>query len=298
MEQIDLNKLRVFIKVVESGSLTRAGILTKQPKSRVSRHLADLEASLNTQLIFRTTRKIQLTDDGRRFYELAQKQIRELDGLAEKFSGSSQKVEGLIRITAPTDLGAWCLPSIVNDFLLMYPQAQIEIILSQNIVDLVEEGVDLAIRIAHLKDSTMKVMRVSEVESILVASPGYISRHPEILTPEQLKSHACLDFLLPRKGVWNLSKGTGEKTYIKVSTLFAANDPSIVKDMVKMGHGVSLLPEFLCREDLASGKLIPVLKAWKARSSQLSVVVPAHKEISIRVKTFRDFLVRRLRTEF
>lgn len=298
MEQLDLNKLRLFIQVVESGSLTKAAAALRQPKSRVSRHIADLEANLNAQLLYRTTRKIQLTEHGRLFYEAAQKQIKELEELRDRFSGSAQKIEGLIRITAPTDLGGWCLPAIIDDFVRMYPKVEFEVLLSQQIMDLVAEGIDVALRIANLKDSTLRVTKIAEIDSVLVASPQFLERHEDIHSLSQLPKLPCLDFLLPRKGQWGLFKTDNEEQIVTVYPKLAANDPVMVRDLVRAGHGISLLPEFLVREDLHGGKLVHILKPWMGRSAPLHVVLPGQKEVPLRVKTFRDFLIRQLKKQF
>lgn len=297
MEQLDLNKLRLFIQVVESGSLTKAATVLRQPKSRVSRHIADLEAHLDTQLLYRTTRKIQLTEHGRLFYEAAQKQIKELEELRERFSGAAQKIEGPIRVTAPTDLGGWCLPAIIDDFVRMYPKVEFEVILSQQIMDLVAERIDVALRIANLKDSTLRATKVAEIDSVLVASPQFLERHEDIHSLSQLPQLPCLDFLLPRKGLWVLYKSDFQEQTVTVHPRIAANDPVMVRELVLGGHGVSLLPEFLVRDALHSGRLVHILKPWLGRSAPLHVVLPGQKEVPLRVKAFRDFLVRQLKKQ-
>lgn len=296
MEQLDLNKVRVFICVVESGSLTRAATLLKQPKSRISRHLADLESDLNTPLLLRTTRKMQLTNEGRVFFEKVGLHVKELDALAQQFVGSAEKVEGRIKITAPVDLGSWCLPKILDEFMRLHPAVEFEVLLSQQVVDLVEEGVDIAMRVAKLKDSALKATKVVDLKSIVVASPSYLQRYDEIRQPEQMLSHACLDFNLANKGAWWLFKGN-EKIVLKVKSRFSANDPQMLLSLAKQGYGVALLPEFLCREDLSSGRLHRVLKSWEGSEVALSVVTPPRKEVPFRVKAFREFLLRQLRQQ-
>lgn len=178
MEQLDLNQIRTFVKLVQSGSFTKAAEVLRQPKSRVSRRLAALEKDLGVQLIYRTTRQFQLTETGRTYYERAQGLIDGLESLSLEVNEATTEVSGVIRVTASDDMGLKYLPIILDEFSKLYPRIRFEIVLSQAYVDLVKESVDVALRIGALKDSSLRVRKVGFLKNILVCDAGLFGAVP------------------------------------------------------------------------------------------------------------------------
>src|SRR5207253_8088426 len=161
MSSIDLNQILIFIKVVETGSFTKAAELLKQPKSRISRRLAALEKSLGTQLIYRTTRQMQLTETGKDYFRRCSPLIQDLENANNAMTTHAEEISGVLRITAPEDYGKMILAPLIDDFIKKHPKVKAEVILSGAYLDLVQESIDIAIRIGNLKDASMKSKRVS-----------------------------------------------------------------------------------------------------------------------------------------
>lgn len=293
MEQYDLNRIRAFVKVVESGSLTKASQILKMPKSRLSRWISQLEKEMGTQLLYRTTRQIQLTESGSLFFADVREHIAHLDRVGVRFQASSSRMEGKIKITAPVDFGNTYLADLLAEFSLLYPQVEFEVLLTQQVVDLVKESIDVALRIAHLKDSSLKARKIADMHSILVASPQYLSK-TNINRFDDLSSTAALAFSPNGLSSWKLYRDS-RLVSLKISPLFASNDAELVFSQVLKGRGVSLLPEYLCKEALSAGKLVHLFKDIKGPGMPLSLVSPESKAGIPRVKVFSEFVYKKLK---
>ncbi|MEN0059091.1 MAG: LysR family transcriptional regulator [Bdellovibrio sp.] len=296
MEQLDLNQIRTFVRIVQLGSFTKAAEFLKQPKSRVSRRLSALERELGVQLIYRTTRQFQLTEMGRLYYERAQGLIEGLESLSMEVSETTAEVSGLIKVTASDDMGVKHLPPILDEFSRQYPQVRFEVLLTQAYVDLIKESVDVAIRIGILKDSSLRARRVGSVKNIFVATPGFLERYRQW---EDLEQWAHLPFI----GMTSASNGKvealkgpdGKKVILKPQWIFSANNPAMLLEMVLLGKGFSYIPEFLCADHLKSGRLVHIHKGLRGAETPVSLVTPEQKEISLRVKKFSEFAAKKLK---
>lgn len=295
--EVDLNQVKAFVKVVEAGSFTKAAALLKQPKSRVSRRVASLEQVLRIQLIYRTTRQLQLTDSGREFYEKSRSLITDLEAVADSLKEDSQEVSGLIRMTAPADMADALIPNLVSEFKQLYPKVRFQLLLSQELVDLVKESVDVALRVSNLKDSSMRMRKVADVSSILVASPALLEKHARLDRLEQLAQLPCLGFQIRRADVWSVRNGK-EKKDIKINPDFICNNPSVIKELAVLGRGVALIPEFLCQEEIRKGNLVHLFKNWRSESAALNLLMPGQKELPLRIQKFVEFAARRLKAQF
>lgn len=293
MNNIDLNQILIFVKVVESGSFTKAAEQLKQPKSRVSRRVAALEKSLGTQLIYRTTRQMQLTETGKDYYQRCAPLIQDLENANKAMTSHSEEISGVLRLTAPEDYAKLILAPLLDEFLKKYPKIKIEMILAGTYLDLVKESIDVAIRIGNLKDAAMKSKRVSSISSILVASPSFLERTPTITKPEHLEQVSCLSFSLSHKNRWRLFKDKQE-VRVKIQGPVEANSPELIYHFALFGRGVALLPQFLCTEALQSGKLVQVLKGWTSETVTVQVLTPAQKDIPTKTKAFMEFAAARL----
>lgn len=294
MEQLDLNQIRTFVRLVQAGSFTKAAEVLRQPKSRVSRRLSALEKELGVQLVYRTTRQFQLTEMGRVYYERAQGLIEGLESLSTEVSETTAEVSGLIKITASDDMGVKQLPSILDEFSKQYPQVRFELFLTQAYVDLVKESVDVAVRIGILKDSSLRVRRVGVVKNIFVATPGFLERYRQW---EDLSQFSSLPFVgltvMPKLEVF---RGTeGKKITLKPHLVCSANNPAMLVEMALLGKGIAFVPEFLCVEHLRSGRLVHIYKSLRGSEVPVSIVTPEQKEVSLKVKKFSEFAAKRLK---
>lgn len=290
---IDLNQILIFTKVIETGSFTKAAELLKQPKSRISRRLAALEKSLGTQLIYRTTRQLQLTETGKDYYRRCAPLIQDLENANNAMTSHAEEISGTLRITAPEDYGKYILVPLIDEFIKKHPKVNIEVILSGAYLDLVKESIDVAFRIGKLKDAAMKSKRISSIASIPVASPGFLEKFPAITKPEQLSQVPCLSFRMGNRNQWQLFREK-QTVKIKVQGPIMANSPEFVYHCALLGRGVGLVPEFLCAEALQSGRLVQVLKGWTSESVPIHILTPVQKDIPLKTKVFMDFAAERL----
>lgn len=294
MEQLDLNQIRTFVKLVQAGSFTKAAENLKQPKSRVSRRLAALEQELGVQLVFRTTRQFQLTEMGRVYYERARGLIEGLEALSGEVSETTSEIAGLIKVTASDDMGVKQLPLILDEFTRQYPRVKFELYLTQAYVDLVKESVDVGIRIGNLKDSSLKARRIGTISNILVASPGFIERYRQV---EDLNKFSTLPFL----GMSHSSKlemirsSDGKRVTLKTNPVMTSNNPAMLVSLALTGKGIAVVPEFLCQEELRAGRLVHLHKNLRGEEVAVSLVAPEQKETSLKVKKFMEFAYKRLK---
>lgn len=294
MEQLDLNQIRTFVKLVQLGSFTKAAEAMRQPKSRVSRRLAALEKDLGVQLIYRTTRQFQLTETGKAYFERARGLIEGLEVLSVEVSDATSEISGNIKITASDDMGVSQLPVILEEFGKLYPQVRFDVMLSQAYVDLVKESVDVAFRIGHLKDSSLKARKVGLLRSIIVASPGLLERHRHW---EDLEKIAQLPFVvLGQQGkVDMLRVSDGKKVSLKVKPVMTSNNPAFVAEMAVHGRGFAAVPEFLVADYIRQGRLVHVFKNLQSEEIPVNIVIPEQKEVPLKIKKFVEFSVKRMK---
>lgn len=288
MEQLDLNQVRIFVKLVQAGSFTKAAEALRQPKSRVSRRMAALERELGVQLIYRTTRQFQLTEMGRLYYERAKGLVEGLESLSVEVSDTTAEVSGLIKITASDDMGVKHLPLVLDEFSRQYPQVRFEVFLTQAYVDLVKESVDVALRIGLLRDSSLKARRVGMVKNIFVATPGFLERYRQWEDIGQLSSLPFLSLTAKQK-VEVLRGSEGKKWSFKPNVAFTSNNPAMLLELVLLGKGVAFIPEFLCADHIKAGRLIHMHKSLRGPEIPISLVTPDQKEVAMKVKKFVEF---------
>jgi len=298
MVPIDMNRLLQFVKVVDAGNISRAARGLGVPKSIVSRNLALLEKEVGQQLVYRTTRQFRLTATGRLLYEGAKSGFSEIQNSLTGIMSSEDEISGSIRITAPDDIGVYVLTGVLSDFKKLYPKVSFEIIYTNDVLDLVAEGIDVAIRPGRLKDSTLRQRKAGYIEMILVAAPALLELFDSLQTPESLTGIPTVGFGTNlRTQQWRLLTGK-EKLTVKIKPAITANNFLVVCDLVVRGHGVGFVPRFLADPHLKSGKLIHVLKSWRGEGAPVQIVLPGQKEIPRRIKIFSDFCAKKLQEFF
>lgn len=291
---MDLNDIVVFTKVVETRSFTGAAEQLGLPKSTVSRKLAQLEERLGVRLVQRTTRKLALTDIGEAYYERCARIVSDLAAAEQLVTDMQATPRGRLRVTAPVDLTTRYLGAIIADFTSGHAEINVEVEATDRVVDLIEEGFDLAIRFGQLPESTLIARKLCTIEAMLCASPAYLARRGTPATIEDLDSHDRVLFTpSPRTQTWTLYSGDATYDFGRPAR-FACNNVGAVHDAALAGAGIALLTDFMIAADLEAGVLVPVLPAWRARSTDTHAVYPARQNMPPRLTLFLDHLAKAL----
>jgi DNA-binding transcriptional LysR family regulator len=281
---MDLNSISVFVKIVEAGSFSGAARLLEMPTTTVSARFAALEKSLGVSLIQRTTRKLFVTEAGRRYFERCASAMRELDAGEIEASASRKNPQGLLRITAPSDISHILLPNIVDTYLRKYPEVRVQLVITNRNVDLIGEGIDLAIRAGAKKDSTLIARHFIELSANIWASPDYLRREGPLKRPEDLSAREFVAF----GAIKSVLLKKGNKTVqVPVAGRIRADDFETVKSLLLLGAGIGWLPDFLAADALNSGRLTPALAGWRTVSAgQAHFVYPSQKYATPKVRAF------------
>ncbi len=282
-----------FIAVVEAGSLTAAADRLEVAKSAISRRLGELERRLGVQLLERTTRRLSLTDSGRLLYERSRRLIDDLEDAELSVSEEHCALAGRIRIAGPLSFGHRHLTDAVDDFLATHPELELEIDLNDRMIDLLEEGFDVAIRIAELEDSTLIARRLAQTRHVVCASPGYLEGHGRPQTLDDLAKHRCLVYSnAPRPGLWRYRDGRSDQA-ISVHVTHRANSGDFLRKLAINGHGLIMEPDFILYESIERGELEIVLGDIEWLTLGIYAVTPPTRYPPRRVKAFIDFLSER-----
>ncbi len=291
---MDLNQAAVFVKVVQTGSFSAAARLLGLPTSTVSHRVAALERRLGVTLLQRTTRRLNLSEAGELYFQHAAAGLGHLLDAEAAITASLGEPAGLLRVTAPADVGDHILAGIMTRMRRQYPKIRIEMVLMDRYVDLVAEGVDVAVRAGELKDSSLIARNVGIACWVPFASPDYLKSAPPLATPQALRHHCCLQFTPLGKEAWTLTASHGS-VVVPMSGQVTVNDVRVVRAMVLAGEGVALLPRYLCREECASGKLVQVLPDWHAKADPIHLVYPRQRFMAPKLRVFVDLAVEELR---
>lgn len=290
---LNLNDLRFFVVAVANGGFAAAGRALGVPKSTVSKRVAELEQALQARLVYRSSRSFTLTDAGRDFYEHARAALIEAEAAQEAVQRRVAEPSGTVRITASVPTAQQYLAAHLPALARTYPRLHVQLEVSDRMVDLVQEGFDIAVRshFAPLPDSGL-VQRPLAVEAIiLVASPAYLAARGTPAEPAQLAGH---DGLLtgPAAATWRLSGPGGERVEVVPVPRMTVNESMVLLGAATGGLGIVPLPEALCRAALASGQLVRVLPDWTAGSVTTTLLMPARRGQLPGVRATVDFLVQ------
>jgi DNA-binding transcriptional LysR family regulator len=295
---MDLNLVTAFVSVVEQQSFTSAAKALGLPKSSVSRRVTELEEELGVQLLHRTTRKLALTEAGRTYYEQAEKALTELNAAAESATGMDTEARGIVRVTAPVDIGVLGIADIVAEFLSEYPDIHVDLSLSSKVVDLVEEGFDIGIRAGKQRDASLVARRIGTSALGLYASPEYLKQHGRPKNLEELARHQCVLFRGRHgKALWRLEGPDGEPSTVEVRGRVNVDEMLFVRQAVGVGLGIGLLPTIViatCNRVQALEPVERILPEYSVSGADVAVVTPSGPKRPRRVTILRDFLVERL----
>jgi DNA-binding transcriptional LysR family regulator len=296
-----LDSMRVFVTALNEGSLAAAGRRLGRSPAAVTRAIAFLESHVGVQLLHRTTRTIRLTEAGERYAAVCQRVLAELTEADMSAAGERAVPRGLLTITAPVMFGTYKLRPIVGSFLRTQPDIQIRYLLLDRLVNLIDEGVDVALRIAPLPDSAMIALRVGEVRRVLCASPVYLRSKPPITSPADLTDHDCIavDQLGPETA-WSFPPPSGGKATrtVRVKPRLIVNaDDAAVKAAVD-GDGVVRILSYKIDEEVRDGRLVVLLADDEPPPLPVHLVVPEGRLGIAKVRAFLDFATPRLKAEF
>jgi len=293
---VDLDLTRVFVKVIQNGSFSRAANVLKLPKSTVSKAITRLERETGTQLILRTTRSLSLTAAGRVFFETCQGPIQVLEDAQKSMNGADSLLSGSVRITAPEDLGNYVIAPVIAQLAIRHAQLSFERHYTDELVDLVKDGFDLAVRVGRVGESRFKVRRVGEVRLIAVASPQCLRRCGRIRIPRDLERVDALTYNVQEFKRWTMrsSKGT---VHVPIQTRISSNQMSSLLKMAVAGGGVAWIPQYLCRQEVESGQLVRVLPEWNSPALPVSILTPLAPSSSVRLKMTTDHLTTALHNQ-
>jgi DNA-binding transcriptional LysR family regulator len=288
-----LESLRAFVKVVELGSFSEAGRALRLSRSAVSKYVGELEDKLGVQLLHRTTRHVSPTENGQAYFERVLGILGDLDAADRSVIHLQATPRGLLRVNAPMSFGTLQLGPAVADFMALYPELRIQLVLSDQNVDPVQEGLDVTLRIADLQSSSMIARKITPVPRVICASPEYFQTHGTPLHPADLREHSCLTYgYLSTGNQWKLTGKDGEH-WIQASWALCANNAEVLRDAAAKGRGIALLPTFVAVDALRMGTLITCLDEYHAPLLSLYAIYPPTRHLPRKVRLFIDFLVER-----
>ena len=290
----DLEAWGVFARVSETGSFVRAAEELGLSKATVSKLVARLERRLGVPLMQRTSRRLSLTEAGRRSAAIAQRLLAEAQGLEAAAMAEAATPQGLVRLAAPMSFGLAYLAPVLPEFLAAHPLVSVDLRLSDAMEDLIGGRFDAALRIADLADSTLRVRRLCRVRRVLAGAPAYFARHGWPEHPRDLAGHACLGYAnLPEPDRWRFVHASGEVAVVVPAGPLVANNADALGPALRAGLGLAVQPEFVVWEDLLAGRLEVALAEWSAPEIVVNIVMPPGRARPASVTALVDFLTRR-----
>jgi DNA-binding transcriptional LysR family regulator len=285
--------LQAFVKVVESGSFSEAGRALRLSRSAISKYVGDLENDLGVQLLNRTTRHVSPTENGQAYFERVVGILAELDAADQAVTHLQDSPRGLLRVNAPMSFGTLQLGPAIAAFMERYPELRIQLALSDQHVDPVQDGLDVTLRIADLESSSLIARKIMPIDRVVCGSPGYFDRHGVPAHPADLRDHTCLTYgYLSTGNQWKLTGLDGDHWIAPPWTL-CVNNAEVLRDTAIQGRGIALLPTFIAADALRVGTLQTCLADFHAPPLTLYAIYPPTRHLAVKIRLFIDFLVDR-----
>ncbi len=283
--------MNVFCKVVEAGSLAAAAERLDMSASAVSRQLAQLEALLDARLLNRSTRRISLTEHGRVYYERCLQLLADLEETEEMVGSATLSPRGTLRVTASVSFGPIYLAPALGAFAGLYPGMRFDVQLADRALDLVGEGLDLAIRIGRAAHPDLVARRIGSVRLITCASPAYLARHGVPAHPQALAGHACFAYAYAQESnLWTFQRAGEAPCEIRFEAGITANNGGVLGELAAAGLGITRAPAFILQPLVAQGRLQAILTDWDGPELPIYAMYPSRKHLSARVRCFVDFM--------
>jgi DNA-binding transcriptional LysR family regulator len=287
-----LTAMKVFCEVAASGSFSATADKLDMSRAMVTRYIGELETWLDARLLQRTTRKVTLTDAGESCLRRSQQMLALMDNIEEETLRHDGELRGQLRLTCSMSFGFAHLAAAISDFLTLHPQLKIDLNVSDRTVNLVEERIDLAIRISSEPDPMLIARPLVRCDSILVASPGYLAKHGTPQSPAALTEHGCLSYANFGRSIWSLQRGD-EHVQVAVSSRFSANEATVLLHAALANGGIALQPTYLVKPYIDNGQLIALLPGWQVPAMTIYALYPSRRHLSPAVRALLDFLVGR-----
>lgn len=282
-----------FTKAVELGSFSAAADALSLSPQMVGKQVRQLEDHLGLQLLTRTTRRQNITDFGRVYYKRAQHILAELDDAEALAAESLAEPRGLLRISAPLTFGAHTLAKVLPDYLSRYPLVEVDMVLSDRVVDLIEDGIDVAFRVGKLADSGLIARTIQPMKPVVCAAPSYLAARPPLVHPQDLVGHEILAFAnMEGRLIWTF-EGPEGRVRVDLTSRFRANSGQALRAAALAGLGITLQPFDLVDEDIAQGRLVEIFTDYHAIIRPMHIVYPPHRRVGPKLRTFIDFAVER-----
>jgi DNA-binding transcriptional LysR family regulator len=286
-----LAAMEAFVAVVEAGSFARASERLGISTTSASRLVSGLEAQLDARLLHRTTRRMNLTDAGRVYYQHCTNLLSDLAEAEAAVSAGNRVASGLLRVSAPVSFGTRHLAAMLPQFRQEQPNVSLELSLNDRVVDLVQEGHDLAIRISSQLANSLVARPLAPIRIVVCAAPSYLERHGRPETPDDLSRHQCLLYSYSDPvDQWSFL-GPGGPLQVPVNGFLTANNGDVLRMAALAGEGIVRQPSFIVGEDLLNGRLVPLLESHVAPSQMAYAVYPSRRHLAARVRAFIDFLI-------
>ncbi len=297
-----LTAMQTFVRVVESGSFSAVARETNTTQSAVSKQVAALERELGVRLLSRTTRSLALTEEGERYFEQARRLVAEIAEAENSLRQGAQQLTGWLRVAASVGFGRLKLLPLVKSFLAAHPGVKIDLRLNDGFVDLVEQGIDVAVRIGELSDSSLVARRIGSSKRVVVASRDYLRSLPKGMkaprVPEDLLQMNCIVYTeLATQNAWSFTAGAGAPVdegsvvTVRAQGNIQTNSSEVIRAAVLSGMGIGFSPTWLFEEELARGDLQVLLPDWPAPPIPVHLISPSQRRPSAKVKAFADHLV-------
>ena len=287
-------EFQAFVAVVDSGSFTAAAERLGAAKSAVSRRVAALEERLGVQLLRRTTRVLNLTDSGSSFYERGKRILADLDEAESAVAQEHGELRGTLRIALPLSFGVRHMCGPIASFGRKHPKIRFDLDLNDRRIDLIEENVDMALRIGHLTDSSLIARRLFDVKAVACASPAYLRSHGEPSSPDELADHDCLVYSnLADLDKWSYRDEDGNEQSVAINRVMTASSGDFLANAAAHGLGIVMQPAFIAADAIRRGRLVPVLNDVQWPVIPAFAVYPPTRHLSYRVRAFIDFLAEK-----
>ncbi|RTL50599.1 MAG: LysR family transcriptional regulator [Rhodocyclaceae bacterium] len=294
-----LMAMQTFVRVVETGSFSAVAREQNTTQSAVSKQVAALERHLGARLLSRTTRALSLTDDGARYFEEARRLVAEVAEAEGQLRQGEQQLSGWLRVAASVGFSLRVLMPHINSFLAAHPAVKIDLKVNDSLVDLVEQGIDVAVRIGNLSDSTLVARRIGTVQRAVLASRRYLAAlppdRPLPRIPDDLRQHVCLVYTgLSTRNLWEFNTEDGSSVSVRVEGCFQTDSSELVRAAVLDGLGITYSPTWLFQDALASGEVQTLLPDWRTRALPVHLVSPPQRRYAAKVRAFADHLAKAL----
>ena len=288
---IDLNQMVVFAAVVRAGSFTGAARALGQPKSTVSKRVAELERRLGARLLQRSTRRVQPTAEGAAYFARCERITNDAAAADRAVVDSDTTPRGLVRLSAPVATAGFLAP-ILEEYLRTYPDVALDVVLLDRRVDLIQEGFDLAVRAGPLRDSALVTRRLGQSDRCLCASPALFEGRRPPRHPRELAQLPCIPFRTePGRTEWVFERA-GKQVAVEVTGRYTVSSGALARSGAVAGLGIANVPRFQVADDLAAGRLVPVLPDWPLRRGQIHLLYPSGQHLSPRVRALIELFVR------